>query len=151
VSVPVDPAALAGFRTTVHAWLTAQGVPREAHEDVVLACDEACANAIEHAYRRRRSRGRPIQVELRYDDGEVVIAVRDVGAWRDDDVERDRGRGIAIMRAVMDDVDIRTDDRGTVVTLRRRALGSDRRPAAKPTDRGGRTRAERRSGAPAGP
>jgi PAS domain S-box-containing protein len=125
VSVPVDPAALAGLRTTVHAWLTAQGVTADAQGDIVLACDEACANAIEHAYHATASR--PIRVELRRDDDQLVIQVMDVGTWRDDDVERDRGQGISIMRAVMDDVDIRTDDRGTVVTLRRRVPRPDRR------------------------
>jgi anti-sigma regulatory factor (Ser/Thr protein kinase) len=125
VTVPVDPAALAGLRTTVHAWLTAQGIRADAQGDIVLACDEACANAIEHAYHRTTSR--PIRVELRRDDDQLVIQVMDVGTWRDDDVERDRGQGISIMRAVMDDVDIRTDDRGTVVTLRRRIPQQDRR------------------------
>jgi PAS domain S-box-containing protein len=131
VSVPAEPSALVGLRADVRGWLTAQAIPEDVHADVVLACDEACANAIEHAYRTTTSR--PIRVELRREDDRVVIQVEDAGAWRDDLVEGDRGRGISIMRAVMDDVDIRTDRHGTVVTLRRRVHGPDRPAAAVPT------------------
>ena len=131
VSVPAEPSALVGLRADVRGWLTAQAIPEDVHADVVLACDEACANAIEHAYRTTTSR--PIRVELRREDDRVVIQVEDAGTWRDDLVEGDRGRGISIMRAVMDDVDIRTDRRGTVVTLRRRVHGPDRPAAAVPT------------------
>jgi anti-sigma regulatory factor (Ser/Thr protein kinase) len=131
VSVPAEPSALVGLRADVRGWLTAQAIPEDVHADVVLACDEACANAIEHAYRTTTSR--PIRVELRREDDRVVIQVEDEGTWRDDLVEGDRGRGISIMRAVMDDVDIRTDRHGTVVTLRRRVHGPDRPAAAVPT------------------
>ena len=64
-------------------------------------------------------------------DDRVVIEVKDTGTWRDDLVEGDRGRGTSIMRAVMDDVDIRTDRHGTVVTLRRRVHGPGRRPPSQ--------------------
>ena len=130
LSIPADPAALGALRADVRGWLTEQAIPEDVHDDVVLACDEACANAIEHAYRTTTSL--PIRVELRCEDDRLVIEVIDTGTWRDDLVEGDRGRGISIMRAVMDDVDIRTDDRGTVVTLGRRVWGAER-PSAVPT------------------
>jgi PAS domain S-box-containing protein len=117
-SLPADPAALSELRATVRAWLVAQGVPPDTHDDIVLACDEACANAIEHAF--ERGPGHPIRVELRREDDDVAIAITDVGTWRAGPPYVDRGRGIEIMRAVMDDVDIRSNDAGTVVTLRRR-------------------------------
>jgi anti-sigma regulatory factor (Ser/Thr protein kinase) len=117
-SLPADPGALSGLRAMVRAWLSTQGVPPETHDDIVLACDEACANAIEHAF--GRGPGDAIRVDLRREDDDVVIAVTDVGTWRAGPPYVDRGRGIEIMRAVMDDVDIRSNDAGTVVTLRRR-------------------------------
>jgi len=124
LSLPTQPAALADLRTAVRRWLAAEGVPPAAHDDIVLASDEAAANAIEHAYRAAPSE--PIEVELHRDDDVVVITVTDGGTWRLDGVEGDRGRGIMIMRAVMDDVDIRTDEHGTVVTLRRGIERDDR-------------------------
>jgi serine phosphatase RsbU (regulator of sigma subunit)/anti-sigma regulatory factor (Ser/Thr protein kinase) len=130
-AIPADPGALAGLRSTIRAWLVEQDLPLELHEDIVLACDEACANAIEHAYRRRPFE--PIRIDLRDDDGDLVISVRDAGIWREDAVVGDRGRGIAIMRAVMDDVEIRSDGDGTVVTLRRRIRRHDRRPVETTT------------------
>jgi len=126
-AVPVEPAALAGLREDVRAWLTGKGVPGSIREDIVLACDEACANAIEHAY--RSTSVAPIELDARMDRDEVIIEIRDTGRWREDAVEGDRGRGIAIMRAVMDDVDIRTGAKGTLVTLRHRIPEPGRMPA----------------------
>jgi PAS domain S-box-containing protein len=117
-SLPADPAALAELRTELRAWLSTQDIPAETYDDLILACDEACSNAIEHAFGTGPSN--PIRVDLRREDGDVVIAVTDAGTWRSGPVSADRGRGIETMRAVMDDVDIRSDDTGTVVTLRRR-------------------------------
>jgi anti-sigma regulatory factor (Ser/Thr protein kinase) len=141
-SIPAEPSALAGLRATIGAWLDLLGLSQETCDDLILACDEACANAIEHAYRRRRDE--PIRVELRRDDDDIVIAVRDSGIWRHDPVDGDRGRGIAIMRAVMDDVDIRTSDEGTLILLRRNVS----RPAdvwsQRPSERRGGTRVHER-------
>jgi PAS domain S-box-containing protein len=117
-SLPADPAALAELRAKVRAWLSTQDIPAATYNDLILACDEACSNAIEHAFGTGPSN--PIRVDLRREDGDVVIAVTDAGTWRSGPVSAGRGRGIEIMRAVMDDVDIRSDDTGTVVTLRRR-------------------------------
>ena len=124
-TLPPDPAALAGLRDTVRDWLTIQGVAPDTREDLVLACDEACANAIGHAFWGRP--GQPIQVELRRDERDVVVRLRDSGRWREDEVDRDRGRGIEIMRALMDDVEIRTGNDGTIVTLRCHIPEQDRR------------------------
>jgi serine phosphatase RsbU (regulator of sigma subunit)/anti-sigma regulatory factor (Ser/Thr protein kinase) len=134
-SIPAEPSALAGLRATIGAWLDLLGLSQETCDDLILACDEACANAIEHAYRRRRDE--PIRVELRRDDDDIVIAVRDSGIWRHDPVDGDRGRGIAIMRAVMDDVDIRTADEGTLVLLRRNLLRPTDHRSQRPYERGG--------------
>jgi anti-sigma regulatory factor (Ser/Thr protein kinase) len=53
----------------------------------------------------------------------VTIVVRDHGAWRRAGTE-DRGRGIPLMRALMEDVRIERRPEGTEVTLRRRLRAS---------------------------
>jgi anti-sigma regulatory factor (Ser/Thr protein kinase) len=84
-----------------------------------MAVSEACANAIEHAY----SPG-PNEFHLHGsgDDGSVTLIVRDTGRWREPR-GYDRGRGLGIMDAAMDKVDIDRSATGTVITMRRR-LGS---------------------------
>ena len=50
---------------------------------------------------------------------ELIASVRDRGHWRDRRGEH-RGRGIKIIRGLMDDVNIESQNGGTVVTMRRR-------------------------------
>jgi len=58
-------------------------------------------------------------MDATYDDGLITFAVRDRGRWR---APRgvNRGRGLPLMEALMDDVEIVSDDAGTAVVLRRR-------------------------------
>ena len=51
---------------------------------------------------------------------EVVIVVQDFGSWREPTGATDRGRGLVLIRALMDSVDIETAPRGTRVTMHRR-------------------------------
>ena len=83
--------------------------------EVVLAVNEACANAIEHAYPPG-----PASFELRAikAGGELRIAVRDRGQWREPERRRP-GRGSGIMAAAMTDVHINGTDEGTEVVMRR--------------------------------
>ena len=80
-----------------------------------MAVSEACANAIEHAYSPGPSE---FQLEGSGNDGVVTLIVRDTGRWR---APRgyDRGRGLGIIIAAMDDVDIDRSATGTVITMRR--------------------------------
>ena len=57
------------------------------------------------------------------DGSEVEIAVRDRGSWRE---ERpgDHGRGLDLMRTLMDTVAVEPGSGGTTVSLRRRLAGN---------------------------
>jgi anti-sigma regulatory factor (Ser/Thr protein kinase) len=82
----------------------------------ILAANEACSNAIEHAYGPRDA-----TFELRaqrYDDT-IEVTVRDYGSWRAPRGQ-DRGRGLELMRAAMDQVEVVPSDAGTTVRLIRR-------------------------------
>jgi len=48
-----DPRFLGSIRSLVRAWLEACEVAEDVVDTVVLAIDEACANAIRHAYEGR--------------------------------------------------------------------------------------------------
>ena len=111
-----DPRELAPVRTELRAWLRAIGVPGEIAEDVVLASGEALANAIEHAHPEP---GGAIDLRAWTDGATVTLRVVDDGAWSPAESDPSRGNGLAIMRALMDQVIIDTDSGGTRVQLAR--------------------------------
>jgi anti-sigma regulatory factor (Ser/Thr protein kinase) len=54
----------------------------------------------------------------------VIITVRDHGAWRPPR-EGDHGRGVSLMRALMDGVRVSPRPDGTTVRLRRTLAGTE--------------------------
>jgi anti-sigma regulatory factor (Ser/Thr protein kinase) len=89
-----------------------------AHEtsDLVLALGEACTNAVEHG-----SRGSEpwMEVSGRILLGDVVrFSVRDFGHWHEDAGRGDdRGRGLLLIRRLVDNVAIHRYPNGTEVIL----------------------------------
>jgi anti-sigma regulatory factor (Ser/Thr protein kinase) len=105
------------MRQTLRRWLGEHGAGEDEIEDVIMACNEACENAVEHGY----GFGDDLfAVEFEYADGEVQVAVRDHGAWREPQVTPDRGRGLPLMRKLMDTVDVQPRPGGTTVRMSRR-------------------------------
>jgi anti-anti-sigma factor len=111
------PAALPGVRRRLGAWLAALGMGEQDRVGVMVAVGEACANAAEHAY--RGSEPGPMSVTAHVDvDGVLTVVVRDEGTWRPPDRDPgDRGRGLLIMRQLVDTVMFEEEERGTTVTL----------------------------------
>jgi len=118
-SWPADRSVLARIRQLLRRWLEERGASAEEVYDIVVACQEACANAVEHAYRPGRH---AFELDASYDRGQVRVTVRDRGQWRAPRGTH-RGRGVMMMRGLMDSVDIQQTDAGTTVVLER-ALGA---------------------------
>lgn len=110
---------LHSVRHALARWIDGQGAPPEVGAEVTLAVHEAAANAVEHAYPRRAGE---LIVRARHDDGQLVVVVEDEGEWRPPGRTDQRGRGLALMHGLMDDVEIVPSGTGsgTRVTLRRR-------------------------------
>ncbi|RBY98145.1 anti-anti-sigma factor [Blastococcus sp. TF02-8] len=110
------PQALPGVRRRLNAWLTALGMGEQDRVGVMVAVGEACANAAEHAYSGVEPG--PMTVTAHVDvDGVLTVTVHDEGTWRPPDRDPgDRGRGLLIMRQLVDGVTL-ADDHGTTVTL----------------------------------
>jgi serine phosphatase RsbU (regulator of sigma subunit)/anti-sigma regulatory factor (Ser/Thr protein kinase)/CHASE1-domain containing sensor protein len=117
---PATPDRLAPIRAELRGWLNRAGAQPSVVADVVLAGGEALANAVEHAYADRPQPG-TISLEARLEPPrEVVIRITDQGVWREQVTPRiDRGRGLMVMRAVMDHVEVTPGSTGTTVTMRR--------------------------------
>jgi serine/threonine-protein kinase RsbW len=95
--------------------------------DLKLAVTEACANAVRHAY--PSDDGGDVRVTIEVAHGAVVVEVADSGRgiesdeladWDPDDLHEE-GMGLAIIRSVMDEVEIAAPiGGGTVVRLVKR-------------------------------
>jgi anti-sigma regulatory factor (Ser/Thr protein kinase) len=104
------------MRALLRRWLRNGGGSEQEVAEITTACGEAATNAIEHA--GASVGGRPFEVSGRLKGREVDVSVRDFGAWRTPR-EGDQGRGLSLMRALMDTVDVTPTPEGTTVRLRR--------------------------------
>ncbi|MFI1993814.1 SpoIIE family protein phosphatase [Actinoplanes sp. NPDC020271] len=121
--VPADMVALQPLRAELDSWLAGYGVPERERYGVVLACSEAVANAIEHGYQRNPAHR--VRVSATIDANTVELRINDSGQWRAPQASIDRGRGMALMGRLMDDLVV---DRGEGTTvLMRRTFGETRR------------------------
>ena len=114
--LPAEPAMLRRQRATLRRWLRAHGAGAEDVDALTVACGEAAANAIEHAYGPGPA---SLEFEARIEDGTVTATVRDRGAWREPRGQH-RGRGLGFIDTLMDEVDVRRDGGGTEIVMRRR-------------------------------
>jgi anti-sigma regulatory factor (Ser/Thr protein kinase) len=117
--VPAEPASLGTVRARLRAWLGDLGADTGVAADVVLAVNEACANAIEHPVGRRHPW---IDLVAGRTGGSLVVSVEDFGRWREREGARREqgGRGLGLMRALMDRVVVEPSPHGTTVRLERR-------------------------------
>ncbi|HEV2357706.1 MAG TPA: SpoIIE family protein phosphatase [bacterium] len=116
IRLPAVPASLAQMRQTLRRWLEAAEVKLEDAYDVTTAINEACANAIEHAYGPTDG---TFECELSFAGDVLTAAVRDGGQWRPARGQY-RGHGLKLMEALMGDVEVGSGPGGTVVQMRRR-------------------------------
>ena len=116
-----DPEVLSPLRRQLARWLKENGVEDQAAFDIILASSEASANATEHAYSPTQAH---FDFEAVHDGEHVEIRISDAGSWRPE-AERNRGRGLMLMRGLTDEVSVeRGEPDGTVVRLRRRVAGA---------------------------
>jgi len=132
LDLPAVPSSLPGVRRRLSVWLTGLGMGEQDRVGVMVAVGEACANAAEHAY--RGTVPGPMHLRAAVDvDGMLTVTVRDEGSWRPPDRDPgDRGRGLLIMRQLVDGV-VLEEQGGTTVTLSvrlRRSPDTDVDPAA---------------------
>jgi serine/threonine-protein kinase RsbW len=126
LALPRDARSVPVIRRVVGDALRGLGVSEDCVDDVLVAVSEACTNAVRHA----RASG-DYEVTGHVDEGVCVLKIMDWGrgprpAPEDRGVLSESGRGLRIMRALVDELDIDSSpDRGTVVHLRKRLTWRD--------------------------
>ena len=117
LALAAKPSSLASMRRALAQWLRLAGASEAEVYETLVACGEACANAVAHAHSAVSDS--PFEVRAERDGPQVQIVVRDSGSWRPPS-DDGRGRGLPLMRELMDEVKIEPGSSGTTVTLRRR-------------------------------
>ena len=121
LTLPRDKQTVPVARHIVRNAMEQVGVEETCVDDVELALSEACTNVLLHS-----GPGDQFVVRLDLEDRLGVLRVIDVGHGfdsakvRDTDnlVEAERGRGLGVMQAVVDRVDLTSrPEVGTIVTL----------------------------------
>lgn len=110
------PQMLSDVRRRLSGWLRANDVPETLAADIVLVVNEACSNCVEHAY-REHDKGR-MRVEADISQDSLRISVSDFGSWKTPpDDPGTRGRGLLLMEAMSDGMDVDGTPGGTTVAI----------------------------------
>ena len=123
LTLPRDEETIPVGRHIVHHALAEVGAVKDCMEDIAVAQTEACANVVKHS-----GPGDQYEVRVDIDKEKCVIRVIDTGRgfdWQtltDADASADslaeRGRGILLMRALVDEVRlVSKPEAGTIVHL----------------------------------
>ena len=121
LTLPRDKQTVPVARHIVRNAMEQVGVEETCVDDVELALSEACTNVLLHS-----GPGDQFVVRLDLEDRLGVLRIIDVGHGfdsarlqaEDQLVDAERGRGLGLMRALVDRVDFTSrDEAGTIVTL----------------------------------
>ena len=105
-------------------------------EEIKLALIEACINAFEHS----KSQDGRISINFEIGEDQLIIHISDQGRGFDlkqvqDQLQQRHGRGehrgwgLAIMKELMDEVEVESNEQGTTITMVKRGNRRGQRPA----------------------
>lgn len=109
------------LRERLGLWLDELGATASEVSDLSMATTEAFINAVEHPHEPTVDM---IAVAGSISDHTVTIAIHDFGSWREERDREEGGYGFAMMRKLMDMVEVQTGNGGTSITLRLRIGGT---------------------------
>jgi PAS domain S-box-containing protein len=107
---------LSDLRHQFGEWMRAAAIPEGTIADIVLAVNEAAANSIEHAYRGHEP-GK-VRIEAENDGARIYVRIIDKGSWKPASTDSGvRGRGLVLIRAVSDRLEMDCTPSGTTVNM----------------------------------
>lgn len=126
IVVPNEPARISEVRRFVAAFLADLRAPVDVTSEVLLAVGEAAGNAYRHG--RRTDGHSEMRVRCEYERPDLEVVVADDGPGFDPEEVARRGtpdpfaqggRGLFLMRELMDDLEVRPSPNGTTIRMRR--------------------------------
>lgn len=134
LTLPRDARYVGVLREMSGCALGELAVAEDEVDDIRLALSEACANAVRHAAGTKSYR-----VRLDVDEERCEIEVADIGPGMPagipesvEESEAESGRGLQLMRSLMDDFELAGDGVGTTIVLRKRWRQAVARSPAEP-------------------
>jgi serine/threonine-protein kinase RsbW len=128
IVVPSDTAYLAEVDEFIEGKLIAAGVSGSLTADLAISITEIVNNAIIHG--NKNDPNKTVSVVLKFDSDDVEVNIRDEGKGFNPDAVPNPidesnllnqvGRGIFIVRSLMDSVDFQFGEKGTEVILRKK-------------------------------
>jgi len=125
LTLPCDLHEVRGAAKRLAAFLLDQGCGQEESTDCELAFVEACNNAIQYA--APGARHLPIMIAVVCAPAEIELQVTDHTPGFDwppqvrlPDAERERGRGLFLLRALMDETEYSRGEKANTLVLRRK-------------------------------
>lgn len=134
LALPRDSLTIPVVRHLLTDFLSALGVDDECREDVRLAITEACTNVLDHAVE-----GDDYEVSCRITSELCIIEIVDRGhgfdpatVGRQHDLSAEAGRGIELMRALVDRIAFTNrPEAGTIVHLEKKLAWAADAPMAR--------------------
>jgi anti-anti-sigma factor len=114
LTVPAEPDSLAVIRHALQHVVRGLALDEQRAFALTIAVGEAVNNVIEHAYVIAAGQ---VSVQARRDGTMLRVEVADRGRWRPVRPQSEGGRGLIVMRALVDAVDVESTDTGTTVRL----------------------------------
>jgi len=143
LQLPRDALSVPVVRRVLKSSMRTLGVEEDCLTDIEIALTEACTNVLDHA-----AMGDEYEVIAGLDDNSCVIEVIDTGrgfdaerlGHADADPSAEEGRGIQLIRALVDKVHFRSrPESGMIVHLEKELRFKEGSPLQRLADRGGDT------------
>ena len=125
ITVPSDTQFLTDVDVFIEGILRGYGASESLIADIAISVSELVNNAITHG--NKTSTQKEVEVEINKNGNDVVIAVADQGGGfnpeevddplAEENLLKEVGRGIFIVRSLMDKVEIKPNTHGTTVTI----------------------------------
>lgn len=125
ITIPSDLEYIADVDSFVEGIIRGWGADESLIADIAISVSELVNNAVAHG--NKASPDKEVAVEVAQNDGSVTVTVTDQGGGFDpdaiDDPLKDEnllkavGRGMFIVKSLMDKVDVRATDSGTTTAI----------------------------------
>jgi len=125
IEIPSNLKYLADVDDFIEGFLRERGTDESVIADIAISVSELVNNAVAHG--SEVAPDKPVVVSINQTNSQIKITVSDQGkGFNPDDIDdplaeenllKEAGRGIFIVRSLMDSIDIDASERGTIVTI----------------------------------